>query len=427
MPKVALISLGCKVNQYESEAIAKKLVDAGFDVEFGFCNDADVFVLNTCAVTNEAERKSRGLITKALRRNPNAKLYVAGCSSQNDPGSFEKRRNVKAVYGTARKTDLADMIIDNYRGELHPCNAIPTEYEEVGQILPSHTRAYLKIQDGCNNFCSYCLIPFLRGRSRSREIDKIKAEIDALSTNANEIVITGINISAYGEDLKEKLSLIDVADLFLGKSVRFRFSSFEVSIIDKEFLRRLSKNPNFCDHFHLSMQSGSDETLKSMNRHYTSSIFLSKIELIRKFFPKAGITTDVIVGFPTETEEQFKETMETCEKAKFSDMHIFPYSPRQGTAAMNLKNVARNVGERVERLVKLRQKMKENFIFSCLCDTMEVLVEEKRTEEGLYTGHTRNFIKCYIESAKPIEPNTFVKVKLNSIFEDGALCEIVDD
>ena len=422
MQRVSIITLGCKVNQYESESIAKVLADNGFIVEFGL-TEADIYVLNTCAVTNEAERKSRGLIAKVLKLNPNAKIYVCGCSAQNNPTSFARFKQVLAVYGTGRKMDIANLILEDFNGKQLICNTITSEYEERYCPKLSHTRAYIKVQDGCNNFCSYCIIPYLRGRSRSRELDKIKEEIDFLSAFTKEIIITGINLSAYGEDLEPKKSLIDIAKLFNEKSVRFRYSSLEVNVINEDFLRTLKDMPNFCDHFHLSMQSGCDKTLKDMNRHYTVASFLNKVALIRKYFPNSAITTDVIVGFPTETDEDFNETYKTCKKAKFADMHIFPYSPRRSTVALQFKNIATHVNERIKVLTELKISMKENFIFGCLGSNYEVLIEGKQTDNNYYEGHTKNYIKCYIKAENNIKPNSIIMVKLTELFKDGALAE----
>ena len=421
--KVSLISLGCKVNQYESESIAKKLQDNGVEVNFGI-KPADVFVLNTCAVTNEAERKSRGIIAKILKINPAAKIYVCGCSAQNNPERFAKSGNVVSIYGTGRKMDIAEFILKhNLAVARH--NAISESYEDVYLPLPSHTRAYIKIQDGCNNFCSYCLIPYLRGRSRSRELSSVKAEIAMHSHSAKEVILTGINLSAYGLDLKPKLSLSNVADLFDEfPKLRFRFSSLEVNIITKEFLLNLAKKPNFCPHFHLSLQSGSDKVLLDMNRHYDSKQFLSKVCLIREIFPDAAITTDVIVGFPTEGEEEFEQTYLTCKTANFAFIHIFPYSTRQGTNALKFKNIALNVNDRIARLTKLRDEMAINFVKLNSGKVLNCLIESKRID-GFYTGHTENFIKCYISGQAKLNANEIYKVIIGEPFKDGAKVELI--
>jgi len=431
--KVSLVSLGCKVNQYESESIAKRLQDNGVSVSFGL-KPADIFVLNTCAVTNEAERKSRGFIAKIKKINPEAKIYICGCSAQNSPEKFNKHNGVVVIYGTGRKMDIADIILkDNQEllGEAIRCNEISTNYEDIYLPLPSHTRAYIKIQDGCNNFCSYCLIPFLRGRSRSRSLESVRREIAHHAPSVKEVVLAGIDLSSYGVDLNPKLDLGFVADIFMEyPALRFRFSSLEVHIISEKFLQKLSKMPNFCPHFHLSMQNGSDKVLKDMNRHYTSSEFLHSVKLIRKFFPNAAITTDVIVGFPTEDELAFNESYETCKAANFAYIHIFPYSPRNGTNALKLKNIATNVDERVKKLTKLRDEMALNFIKANCGKEFNLLVEGKKSGEGYATGHTENFIKCYInqktESGQKISENEVYKVKILEPYLDGALVKIVD-
>lgn len=422
--KVCLISLGCKVNQYESESIAKKLQENNVEVVFGL-SQADVYVLNTCAVTNEAERKSRGYITKILKLNPNAKIYVCGCSSQNNPEKFTQKNNIIAVYGTAKKMDIADLILQSLATDKIN-NAVSECYEDNYVPLPSHTRSYIKIQDGCNNFCSYCLIPYLRGRSRSRSLESIKNEIEYHSKNSREVVLTGINLSAYGEDLDKKLTLLDVANLFKDFiNLRFRFSSLEVNIINDTFLKGLIKLKNFCPHFHLSLQSGSDNVLKNMNRHYSSQDFLAKVALIRQYYPNAAITTDVIVGFPTEGEKEFNESYETCKKAMFAYMHIFPYSPRNGTNALKLKNIATNVPQRIKELSELRDAMQKEFINSQKGLCYNCLIEAKINNGGYYQGHTENFIKCYIkDDDKNIKSNVIYNVQIVKYFKDGAIAII---
>ena len=419
--KVCFVTLGFKVNQYESESIAKKLKQNGIDVSFKL-EEADSYVLSTCAVTNEAEKKSRAHIAKILKLNPNAKIYVCGCSSQNDKSKFLSKPNVILVLGTASKMDIAASILKDNVSQKQNLECA-SHYEDIYSPLPSHTRVYIKVQDGCNRFCSYCLIPYLRGRSRSRSLASIEKEIDSLSKTAKEIIITGIDISAYGEDLEDNKGLIDVALLFKNKPVRFRFSSFEVRVINDKFLKTLKGLDNFCPHFHLSLQSGSDGVLKMMNRHYTTAEFLDKIALIRKYFPEAAITTDIIVGFPTETEALFEETYKTCQKAQFADMHIFPFSLRSGTAAEKLKNVATNVPERVKKLTELKQEFKRQFVEKNIGQIGEVLIEGKVSESGYLEGHTRNYIKCYIKDNKNIKPNTMVNVTIIKQFKDGALAE----
>ena len=419
--KVSLIALGCKVNQYESESIAKKLKDNGVSVSFGL-EPSDVFVLSTCAVTNEAERKSRGYIAKIKKISPKAKIYVLGCSSQNNPSSFLKFDGVYAVYGTGKKMDIADLILKNKKGSN---NKIDYVYEDNFNPLPSHTRAYIKIQDGCNNFCSYCLIPYLRGRSRSRNFDSVKAEIAMHAKTSKEVILTGIDLSSYGLDLSPKSSLAEVAKIFSDfPNLRFRFSSLEAGIITPEFLEVLKGLDNFCPHFHLSMQSGCDKTLKDMNRHYTSAQFLDKIKLIRKFFPDACVTTDVIVGFPTETEKDFKESYQTCKKANFAFIHIFPYSKRSGTVATKFPNLATNVKERVGELTKLRDEMATAFVKKLKGKVYNLLVESKLSADGEPCGHTENFIKCYLEKGTKVSPNNIYKVKIIEPYKDGAMVSL---
>lgn len=417
---VSIVTLGCKVNQYESLGIAKLLIDKGYKVNIGLI-EADVFVLNTCAVTNESERKSRGLIAKVLKLNPNADIFICGCSAQNNPNRFTDRPNVKGVIGTSDKTKIVKMIEENNNSQVVDVSTT-NEYDEVYEPIKNRTRSYIKIQDGCNNFCSYCIIPYLRGRERSRSLKQIEKEIDRVEKDTKEVVLTGINMSGYGSDLDGKATLADVVKLFKNRSVRFRISSLEAKIITPDFLQILSKMDNFCPHFHLSMQSGSNKVLKDMNRHYTKEEYLSKVELIRKYFPNAGITTDVIVGFATEDEECFKETMETVKRANFSEMHVFPYSPRNGTVAIKLKSIAKNVPCRVKEMTSLALQMKSEFISNNIGKVHEVLIEEK--VDGYFVGHTKNYIKCYILEDK-LNPNDIVKVKIEKEYNDGAKAVLV--
>lgn len=416
MNKVSIITLGCKVNQVESEMIAEKLEGFGYDVSMGL-NNSDIFVINTCAVTNEAERKSRNIVAKILKINPNPKIYVCGCSAENNPENFtQKGEIIKKVIGTKNKIQLADIIKNDNPIKLN--NNI-TEIKRV----TDRTRAVLWVQNGCNNFCTYCIIPYLRGREVSFPINEIKSEVNKLCKVSKEIVIAGINLSAYGKDIKGSDGLIEIARLFKNKENRFRFSSLEVNVITDEFLKELSTFENFCDQFHLSLQSGSNNTLKAMNRHYTKEQYYDKVKLIRKYFPNAAITTDIIIGFPTETEDDFNESLEFVKQVNFSEMHIFPYSKRKGTVAEKFKNIATNVPERVSKMTKIALFNKMNYIKNNLGTTHQVVIEN--IKNGYYLSHTKNYILCYIKSDIPLKSNTYQTVTLKEPFEGGATAEIV--
>lgn len=415
MKKISIITLGCKVNQVESEILAEKLESFGYDVTMGL-EDSDIFVVNTCAVTNEAERKSRNYISKILKLSPNAKIYVCGCSSQKNKSQFETLKNVVKVLGTDDKLKLANIINTDVQN-------MALANSKAGRVT-KRTRATLWVQNGCNNFCTYCIIPYLRGREVSFPLDEVKKQVEILSGESNEIVITGINLSAYGNDIPGSEGLIEVARLFKGRRTRFRFSSLEVNVITEKFLEELAQFPNFCDHFHLSLQSGSNHTLKMMNRHYTKEEYFSKTQLIRKYFPNAGITTDIIIGFPTETEEDFEESLEFAKQVNFSAMHIFPYSKRSGTVAEKYKNVATNVSERVSKMTELAKSMKRDFITKNIGQVHEVIIENQKN--GYYLAHTKNFILCYIKSDTPLQSNSFMSVKLTKPYMDGAIAQIVE-
>lgn len=416
MKKISIVTLGCKVNQYESEELAEILEKDGYNVSMGLV-EADIYVINTCAVTNEAERKSRNIITKLLKLNENAKIYICGCASEHNREKFNKGEFVRAIIGNTGKQELAKQIESDDEDFLN--NQKLTSINRV----TDRTRAVLWVQNGCNNFCSYCIIPYLRGREKSFDLNDIEKQIRNLEKQANEIVIAGINLSAYGKDVKGSDGLIEIARLFKKSPARFRFSSIHVDVITDKFLKELSTFDNFCEQFHLSMQSGSNNTLKAMNRHYTKEEFLEKVNLIRKYFPNAGITTDIIIGFPSETEADFEESYEFCKQVNFSEMHIFPFSPRQGTVAEKMKNVAKHVPERVKKITELANKMKEDFIANNIGLTHEVIIENLKN--GYYQAHTKNYILCYISSAKKLNHNQKVFVRLVKPFEDGAMAELV--
>jgi len=424
--KVSIITLGCKVNQYESGQIAKKLEDNNIDVVFDL-ESADAYVLNTCAVTNEAEKKSRGIIAKIRKLSTTAPIFVCGCSSQNDYKKFEKFDNIKAIFGTSSKTIIADNIL-NFFNKLNTNCVINTEISSLYQddyfSKGDRTRAVIKIQEGCNNFCSYCLIPYVRGRERSRQLDSIKNEIETLKNTVNEIIFTGINLSNWGKDFNNGSSLKDVAILMKNyQNIRFRFSSLEQDVITEDFLKILSETKNFAPHFHLSLQSGCDNTLKFMNRKYLSKDYYNKVSLIRKYFSNPAITTDIIVGFPTETEEDFENCYKFAKKCKFAKIHIFPYSVRSGTVASKLKNIATNVKERVQKLSMLDKEMQIEYINSCIGKTYTVIIEKLNND--FYEGHTENYIKCYIQTDNILNQNQVINVKIEKQYKDGAIATLV--
>ena len=409
--KIVVYTLGCKVNQYESDGLIYSLKSLGHEV-YSEIVPADIYILNSCAVTNEAEKKSRQTIAKFKSCNKNAKIYVCGCASQKDANQFQQIEGVVLVKGTANKLSL----IDEFNKSGVELDELPLSYNEEYTIEPTKTRAYIKIQDGCNNFCSYCIIPYLRGRSRSRDLMSIIKEVDELSKHVKEIVITGIDITDYRIDGKRAIDKL-IEQLEPYKNVRFRLGSLEQGLIDEHFLMAMKK-ANICPHFHLSLQSGSDPVLKRMNRKYTCKQYLRSIKLIKKYFKDACITTDVIVGFPQESDKEFKETVKFVKKAGFYNIHIFPYSKRTGTLAEKMPQVDGIVKrERAKKLAEVNQKLNRNYIRRTKKYHHIVLVEEFDGE--YYIGHTENYIKCYIPEKCNI--NQFVKVKIKKQYKDGAL------
>lgn len=414
--KVSVFTLGCKVNQYESDSIIKLLTEKGHEVFSDLCF-ADVYIINTCAVTNEAEKKSRQTIAKCRALNPNSKILICGCASEKNPKQFEGLDNVTYITGVNKK----QLLIDNLQNQ--GTNIIPhtLEYDDSYCSMPTKTRAYIKIQDGCNNFCSYCIIPYLRGRSRSRELSSILQEVDRLSKQTKEIILTGIDVSDY------KINGVRCLDVLLEKlqpyenMVRFRLSSLEQGVISDKFIQS-AKNINICPHFHLSLQSGCDQTLKRMNRKYTTADYIKTIQILRENFDNPSITTDVIVGFPEETEQEFEQTLEFIKQCKFSNIHIFPYSMRTGTVATRYKQVDGTIKkQRVQQLEQLRKQLFDNYILSNKDKILTVLVEEK--EDEYYVGHSENYIKCYIP--KEVERNSFVRVVYDKQYKDGMLVKLV--
>jgi len=413
--KVAVLTLGCKVNKYESDALIFELDNRNYQTTDNL-EEADAYIINTCAVTNEAEKKSRQMIERARKFNPNAKVFVMGCASQNRPLQFEDR-NVNVVLGTAGKKKILDMLEEEKCQKLFD---LPKEYEDDLFSAQTLSRAFIKIQDGCNNFCSYCIIPYLRGRSRSRSVESIYNEASRLPDKVKEIVLVGIDVSDFKVNGEKGLGVLLESLNGLGK--RLRLSSMEDGLIDEEFMKKLSSLSNFCPHFHLSLQSGCDNVLKKMNRKYTTAQFEESVRLIRKYFPLAGITTDIIVGFPTETEEDFENTLNFVESIKFSQLHLFPYSKRNGTASAKLYGDLSGTvkAERLRKLEALGQKHRLEFIEKN--KTGRVLIEEMSKDFG--EGYTENYIKCYVKGEFKV--GDIVNVELLKPFKDGALAELLN-
>lgn len=413
MKKICLLNLGCKVNQYEIDALLNTLKSKYIVTEK--LEYADMYIVNTCAVTLEAEKKSRQILSKILKLNNNAEIYIMGCASQNNPEQFLSKPQVKKVIGTFKKADIlkeTDCI-----SNVFPMGNV---YEDDFMSTNARTRGYIKIQDGCDNFCSYCLIPYVRGRSRSRDLNSIISEAKQLEKFCREIVITGINVSDY--KINGKLALKEVLEALKDLLARIRFSSLEVNVITCELLEVLKNMKNFCPHFHLSLQSGSDKILKKMNRHYTTFEFLEKVNLIRSYFANASITTDVIVGFPLETEEDFENSLKFIERVKFSNIHYFAYSKRPGTVASRYKELnGIIIKDRENRLQILKEKLHKEYLKSQFNVIQNVLIEEEK--DGMKRGFSEYYIKCYIEEDCKI--GEIVSVRIEDFYLDGVKCKII--
>ena len=409
--KVKIKTLGCKVNFVESLALEERLRKAGFEIVDSNEEICDIFILNSCSVTNESDKKSRQALSRNRKMNPDNYSVIMGCYSQVSKDELLENKNVNLVVGNKDKLDISYLMnLDKDKGEKVYDISKYIEFED----LPLHgtgekTRGFIKIEDGCDNFCSYCIIPFARGRVRSRSIESIKKEATSLGETAKEIVITGIEVASYGKDLKD-VTLIDAIEAVhaAAPNARIRLSSLEISIITDDFLRRLKNISQFCDQFHLSLQSGSDNVLKAMNRKYNKESFKKKVDLIRSYYPSAGITTDIIVGFPGETEEDHESTVQYLKDLKLSRIHIFPYSIRKGTKAADMEQVDGNIKiRRKNELEKLGEELQEEFKNSLLNKKEEVLIEDRT--KGFFTGYTRNYVKAEISCDE--NPD----LKLNSV------------
>ncbi len=409
--KAVVFSLGCKVNQCESASLIQGLRQNGWEAtdELGY---ADLYIINTCAVTVEAEKKSRQMIARVLKWNKDAEIIVTGCASEKSPQVFYDRANVTVVTGTRSKDKILELIDkngifieknDEYYEKYLPCGGL-------------RTRSYVKVQDGCNNFCSYCIIPYLRGRSRSRAVENIKREIEEL--RPTEVVLTGINLSDYNY---QGLHLPDLLLELKEYDTRIRLGSLEVGVIDEKLLKATKELKDFAPHFHLSLQSGSDAVLKAMNRKYTIAGYEAAVELIRKFYPDAAITTDIIVGYSTENISDFKQSILLAERVRFSDIHCFAYSKREGTRGALLKELpAEEKKNRLAELMEVKQRLKDNFISANLNSVQEFIPEEICNE--YVCGYTGNYIRAYIKNA-PLEGK--YKIILKKKYEDGVIAELV--
>jgi len=439
--KAAFHNLGCKVNSYETDAMIQSFRENGYEI-VPFLEGADVYIINTCTVTNIADRKSRQMLHKAKKMNKDAVVVAVGCYVQAALEELKKDEAIDILVGNNKKNEIVNIVntyIDSLSTEIlisaenkksfYVDLMKENEFEEMSMTsVTEHTRAFIKIQDGCNQFCTYCIIPYSRGRIRSRKLEDLISEIRELSEKGyKEVVLTGIHLSSYGVDFKDgetdlllaikKVSEIDGIE-------RIRIGSIEQGVITKEFVEETSKIEKFCPHFHLSLQSGCDETLKRMNRHYTSMEFKNKCDLIREYFKNPALTTDIIVGFPGETEEEFDKTNKFLEEIKFSEMHVFKYSKRKGTIAEKMKDQVNDQikSERSDILLALNDYLSDEYKQKFIDETVSILVEEEVSIDGktYQIGHTKEYIKVAFESLEN-HINSIVDVKVKSLLNKEIL------
>ena len=424
LPKISIFTLGCKVNQYDTDAMLAVFEHAGFEIAEGL-EYADVYVVNSCAVTAEAEKKSRQSIARILKVNPNAKIFVCGCASQNNFSQFAKN-NVQYISGSDQKLDFARKIVTEFKGQEEQFDKIvpdkfdiSTVFEDNDGIINLRTRHFIKVQDGCNNFCSYCLIPYVRGSSRSRALASIERELDEVSSVAKEVVVTGINLSAYGKDIGS--SLTDLMKMLSKYDFSVRLGSLEVGVITKDFLDATKTLKRFCPHFHLSLQSGDDSVLKAMNRHYTTAEYYDAVRLIREYYSDPAITTDIIVGFPSEREEEFENSMAFARKVGFSDIHVFPYSSRRGTVAGRMPTLDPEIVlDRQKRMTALKHELVQNYLNKQIGMPVNVLFETQ--SRGVWCGHSPNYVKVYSKNG---EHNEIRLITPTHLYLDGVADDTV--
>ena len=432
--KVALHNLGCKVNAYEVEAMQQLLENAGYET-VPFEEGADVYVINTCTVTNIADRKSRQMLHKAKKMNPDAIVVATGCYAQADTEKLKEDTAVDLILGNNQKTQIVEALEEYEKEHAKQVQVIEInrtkEYEELSiSSTAEHVRAYIKVQDGCNQFCTYCIIPFARGRVRSRKIEEVLSEVETLAAKGyKEVVLTGIHLSSYGVDFPKEeresfLSLIQAVSRVEGIS-RIRLGSLEPRIITEEFLEGIVKTGKVCPHFHLSLQSGCNKTLKNMNRRYSAQEYAEKCELIRKFYPVPALTTDVIVGFPQETEEDFEESYEFVKKIHFYETHIFKYSRRHGTKAASMDGQLTEAAkaQRSDRMLELHEIRAREYEEAMIGKKMELLLEEEIEIDGRpwYVGHSREYVRAVISKTDAHRVNDLVTVKAVAFVRDHIL------
>ena len=432
--KVALHNLGCKVNAYEVEAMQQLLEKAGYEI-VPFTEGADIYLINTCTVTNIADRKSRQMLHKAKKMNPDAIVVAAGCYAQADTEKLKEDNAVDLILGNNQKTQIVEVLEEYEKEHSKQVQVIEInhtkEYEELSiEQTAEHVRAYIKVQDGCNQFCTYCIIPFARGRVRSRKIADVLKEVETLASKGyKEVVLTGIHLSSYGVDFSKEereslLSLIQAVSKVEGIQ-RIRLGSLEPRIITEEFLEGIVATGKVCPHFHLSLQSGCNKTLKNMNRRYSAQEYAEKCELIRKYYPAPALTTDVIVGFPMETEEDFEESYEFVKNIHFYETHIFKYSRRHGTkaAAMDGQLTEAVKAQRSEKLLELHDIRAKEYEEAMIGKTIELLLEEEIEEDGKmwYVGHSREYVRAVIEKTEAHQVNDLVEAKVTGFVADHLL------
>lgn len=430
--KVALHNLGCKVNAYEIEAMQQLLEEAGYEI-VPFEPGADIYVINTCTVTNIADRKSRQMLHKAKKMNPEAIVVATGCYVQTGGDKLEKDEAIDLVLGNNRKGNIVDALAEYAENKPgHGSHVIKInqtkEYEDLSiDHTAEHVRAYIKVQDGCNQFCTYCIIPYARGRVRSRNIESVLKEVRALSQKGyKEIVLTGIHLSSYGVDFPEEkketlLSLIRAVHEIEGIK-RIRLGSLEPGIVTREFAEGIAALPKVCPHFHLSLQSGCDETLERMNRRYRSGEYRERCELLREVYGNPALTTDVIVGFPKESEEEFQKSYDFVDSIRFYETHIFKYSRRQGTkaAAMDGQLTEAKKALRSEKMIAMHHRHASDYEKSMLGKILEVLIEEEYKKDGQtwYLGHSREYIRTAVKKSESYGVNDIVKVRAEEFLEE---------